>query len=65
MPKRKRPEEKPDEQFNRFVEAAREHGVDESGEEPKRAFKSLATRKARAGTIARDGRAKRVRQDAS
>lgn len=30
MPKKKTPEDKPDEQFKRFVETAREHGVDET-----------------------------------
>lgn len=29
MPKRKRPEEKPKEQFKRFMEAAKERDVDE------------------------------------
>jgi DNA polymerase III alpha subunit len=41
MPKRKKPEEKPDEQFKRFVETAREHGVDEAAAE--KAFKKVAS----------------------
>ena len=64
MPKRKEPELDPKEQFNRFVETAREHGVDESGEEPKRAFKTLTTRKARHATTL-PSHIKRVRRDAS
>ncbi len=39
MPKRKRPVEKPKEQFKRFVETAREHEVNEGHAE--RAFKTL------------------------
>jgi len=48
MPKRKEPELTPKEQFNRFVETAREHEVDESGKEFERAFKEIvSTRKKR------------------
>jgi hypothetical protein len=43
MPKRKRPELPPKEQFKRFVETAREHGVDETGKEFERAFKKMAS----------------------
>jgi hypothetical protein len=43
MPKRKEPELPPKEQFKRFVETAREHGVDEK--EAERAFKKLSPRK--------------------
>lgn len=42
MPKRKRPEEKPEDQFKRFVETAKEHGVDERGAAADEAFKKLA-----------------------
>ena len=44
MPKRKRPDEKPEEQFKRFVETAREHGVDESGKPLDEAFDRVKTR---------------------
>ena len=42
MPKRKTPEEKPEEQFKRFVETAKEHGVDKSEDDVTRAFTDLA-----------------------
>jgi len=42
MPKRKRPEERPEDQFKRFVEAAREHGVEENADELDREFKRLS-----------------------
>lgn len=42
MPKKKRPEEKPEEQFKRFQEAAKDKGVDER--EAEKAFGDL-TRK--------------------
>jgi hypothetical protein len=45
MPKKKEPELDPKEQFKRFVETAREHGVDESGKEVERAFKKLVPKK--------------------
>lgn len=41
MPKRKEPELTPKEQFKRFVETAREHEVDETGEEFEKAFKKI------------------------
>jgi hypothetical protein len=41
MPKRKDPPLKPKEQFKRFLEAAREHEIDESGKEFERAFKKV------------------------
>ena len=41
MPKKKEPELDPKAQFKRFVETAREHGVDESGKEMERAFRKL------------------------
>jgi hypothetical protein len=47
MPKRKEPELDPKEQFKRFVETAREHGVDESGKEFERAFKKVVPPKPR------------------
>lgn len=40
MPKRKKPELDPKEQFKRFVATVREHEVDESGKEFERAFKN-------------------------
>jgi hypothetical protein len=43
MPKRKRPEEDPKKQFERFVETAREHGVTE--EEAERNFRRVADSK--------------------
>ena len=39
MPKRKEPELKPQEQFKRFIEAAKKHEVDESGKDFEKAFK--------------------------
>lgn len=42
MPKRKEPELKPEEQFERFVETARKLGVDETGKDFEEAFKRLA-----------------------
>ena len=44
MPKRKEPPLPPKEQFKRFVETAREHGVDETGKEFERAFKKVSQR---------------------
>lgn len=41
MPKRKEPELDPKEQFKRFVETAKELGVDESGKELEQAFKKV------------------------
>jgi hypothetical protein len=41
MPKRKEPELDPKEQFKRFQETAKKHGVDESGKEVDEAFKRL------------------------
>lgn len=43
MPKRKRPEEKPEEQFKRFIEVAKEHDVDDGAAD--RVFKHIATKK--------------------
>ena len=40
MPKKKRPEEKPEDQFKRFVETAKEHGVDQPSAE--KSFEALA-----------------------
>lgn len=42
MPKRKRPEEKPKEQFKRFERTAKELGVDENAQSVDRVFKRLA-----------------------
>ena len=41
MPKRKTPIEKPEKQFERFVETAREHGVPEDGKALDEAFKKM------------------------
>jgi hypothetical protein len=49
MPKRKEPELTKEEQFKRFVETARKHGVDESGKDLERAFKKVAPSKPAAG----------------
>jgi len=45
MPKRKEPELDPKEQFKRFQEAAKTHGVDESGKAAEQAFAKLAASK--------------------
>ena len=42
MPKRKTPAEKPEKQFERFIEAARTAGVDEEGKKAEEAFKALS-----------------------
>ena len=42
MPKRKRPEDDPKEQFKRFVKAARNLGVDERSDVVDKEFKRLA-----------------------
>lgn len=47
MPKRKEPELDPKEQFKRFQETAKEHGVDESGKEFDRSFSKVAVVKDR------------------
>jgi hypothetical protein len=44
MPKRKKPEIDPKEQFKRFQETAKEHGVDESGRDIDTAFERLASK---------------------
>jgi hypothetical protein len=49
MPKRKEPPISPKEQFKRFIETAREHGVDEAEEEVRRAFKKVAKPHGRKG----------------
>jgi hypothetical protein len=41
MPKKKTPDPSEKPQRERFIEAAREHGVDETGEEFERAFKKI------------------------
>jgi hypothetical protein len=41
MPKRKEPEMTPAEQFKRFRETAKRHGLDETGSELEEAFKGL------------------------
>jgi hypothetical protein len=45
MPKRKEPELPPEEQFKRFVETARKHGIDETGGKLEKAFKKLIPKK--------------------
>jgi hypothetical protein len=45
MPKKKTPELKPKEQFKRFVETAKELGVDETGKEFERAFRQLSDKR--------------------
>lgn len=45
MPKRKKPELTPEEQYKRFKEAAKEAGVTESEEEFERTFKKVAPQK--------------------
>lgn len=42
MPKRKRPEESPKEQFKRFIEAAEQIGVTEELVDVEKRFKALA-----------------------
>jgi hypothetical protein len=42
MPKKKEPDLTPEEQFKRFQEAAKEHGVEERLPEIERAFDTLA-----------------------
>jgi hypothetical protein len=44
MPKKKEPELTPEEQFKRFQEAAKEHGVEEKLPEIERSFGDLARR---------------------
>jgi hypothetical protein len=44
MPKRKEPELDPKEQFKRFQETAKEHGVDEGGKDIEAAFARLKPR---------------------
>lgn len=46
MPKRKEPELDPKEQFKRFVETAKEHGVDESGKPLEKAFRNATAKPA-------------------
>jgi hypothetical protein len=43
IPKKKRPEEKPEEQFKRFVQAAKERGVDDkAAKDVERSFSRIA-----------------------
>jgi hypothetical protein len=44
MPKKKEPSLTPEEQYKRFLEAAKEHGVEEKLPEIERAFSKLASR---------------------
>lgn len=41
MPKKKRPSEKPDEQFERFIETARTLGIDDDQDPLEKAFSIL------------------------
>lgn len=50
MPKRKEPELDPKEQFKRFQEAAKEHGVDKNEKEVEQAFLKLMPAKKPAKT---------------
>lgn len=43
MPKRKRPEEKPEDQFKRFIESATTLGVEENSKEVEKSFGKLAS----------------------
>lgn len=45
MPKRKRPEEKPEEQFKKFMQTARKLSVEEDGGALDREFKKLVPAK--------------------
>lgn len=45
MPKRKKPEEKPDEQFELFVETARKLEIDDTSKPLDEAFKKLSVRR--------------------
>lgn len=45
MPKRKEPELDPKEQFKRFQETAKEHGVDKREKEVEQAFRKLSPAK--------------------
>ena len=45
MPKRKEPELKPEEQFERFKQTARKLGVDHSGKELAKEFKKIAPKR--------------------
>lgn len=55
MPKRKTPEEKPEEQFKRFIKTAKEHGVEESGDEFERTFTKVSQPKSRPRKTSRQG----------
>ena len=47
MPKKKEPVLTPEEQYKRFLEAAKEHGVEEKLPEIERAFEKLAKAKSK------------------
>lgn len=49
MPKKKRPTETPQEQFRRFADAAREHGVEENRKAVEDKFKRLAKTQSKSG----------------
>jgi hypothetical protein len=49
MPKRKKPAETPEEQFERFKEAARTLGVDDTGKSLDDTFKRLSNQKETSG----------------
>lgn len=54
MPKKKRPEESPKKQFERFIETARETGADERTKDVEKSFKTLASR-ARKKSVGQEG----------
>ena len=61
MPKKKRPEEKPDEQFGRFVETARNLGIDESGMQAEEAFRALTESRPARGQQIEDAGPKKLK----
>lgn len=56
MPKRKKPELTPAEQFKRFREAAKKAGVTEKEEEFERAFKTVTSQSSHQGRTSPRGR---------
>ena len=59
MPKRKEPELKPKEQFNRFMETAKKLEVDESVKEFERAFKKAVPPRSASRRPSARGRSKK------
>jgi hypothetical protein len=54
MPKRKTPELKPKEQFERFKETVRKLEIDETGKEMERAFVELSRQRAKKSSSSSD-----------